>query len=143
MKGILRIRKKNTESLNFSNQKENQPFDGYFSRLIKLIPAEIVSIYILGQNLIPERDKEVLLGFTVICSILLVVIRYQATKEEEESKTQWMAIIISLISFLIFVYSIGSLFELYDLKERWIATLMMAFWVFIIPIIYKGDKSSD
>lgn len=139
MKGTLRIWRSSTDGLNFADDSSHDKGDNYVTRLLKLIPSDILALYIFGQNTIPDENVNALLVFTIVCSVLLVLTRMQLTSEGGGQSPQWAAIFISLISFFIWVYSIGQLFVKLGWHEKWIATLMMAVWVFVVPYIYKGD----
>ena len=54
MKGVLRIRKA-PKGLHFSDNNDDKKIDFYLSRLIKLIPSDILALYVFGENVIPEE----------------------------------------------------------------------------------------
>jgi amino acid transporter len=139
MKGFLRIRKA-PKGLHFSDNNDDKNIDFYLSRLIKLIPSDILALYVFGENLIPEEIMTARVIFAIICLMLVAVSRYQWTKEINSNEPQWPVIVISMISFCIWVYSIGSLFEIAGLQEKWLGSLMIATWVVIVPYIYHGDE---
>nr|WP_294991533.1 hypothetical protein [uncultured Sediminibacterium sp.] len=55
-----------------SNQIQESP---YFERLVKLIPGEIISIYIFGVGVIPAAEKTALWVWPAVCLIFLFWLR--------------------------------------------------------------------
>src|SRR5436190_21380216 len=99
------------------------PAKNYVDRLVKLIPAEIVSVYLVGkagiqaafppgapanatQGFISENAYWI--GWTLFCFIAVIVVRAWATSDSKQGvKPEWPAVGIAAISFLIWVYSLG------------------------------------
>lgn len=127
----------------------------YIARLLKLIPSEVVGLYLAGRSAIESKYpmKEisegagtlkapgawVWVGWTVFCFIGVIAIRAWATSDvQQKTPVEWPAVAIAAASFLIWVYSFGDVFSVatpfwYSL----IATLVVLAWTFAIPLFYR------
>lgn len=141
MKGALRIRAKNHNRLNFGDNLDKDKDDNYFSRLIKLIPAEILTLYTIGHTNIPDDVVWAEVTFGVVCCVMLLISRFNATKDDN-NEPQWAAIFVSLFSFMIWLYVESPIFALLDLQIDWLGTISMAVWTFLVPYFYHGDESA-
>ena len=52
--------------------------DAWLARLVKLVPAEIVAVYLAGRPLAQERYAG---GWPVVCLVLLVIVRAWGTSD--------------------------------------------------------------
>lgn len=136
--GPLRIRKtKKVQGINGATTIEGSP---YFERLLKLIPTEIISIYIFGVGLIPETEKTVLWIWPALCLVMLIVVRLFATRENPSPQSsQSLAVLIASISFLIWLYTLGGIFTTLAFYKSYIGSLAVLVWTFFVPYVYKGD----
>ena len=138
MSAPFRIRRRDVGTRAVSRGKEEGLKD-YLERLMKMIPAEVVGLYLIGSGIIPESQRVGLLVWSIFCLICVVVIRALGTADPEKNQTpQWSAVFISSGAFVIWLYSLGGVFELYDLHVPYIGSLLVLAWTFFVPIIYKG-----
>jgi hypothetical protein len=121
----------------------------YLERLIKLIPGEVISLYLVGKGVISSgNDAQTPLGYWIfwtafsLGAVLLVRIFGTADPKEGES-AQIPAVLISCVSFLVWIYSMGDLFKLLNVYEPKLASLMVLGWSFVVPYFYKGDRSGS
>jgi hypothetical protein len=104
--------------------------------LIKLIPAEVVALYL--------TFKEVAVSFlgvwAAICLLLTVLSRtagsYQAGKP-----VQFVSILIASVSFVLWIYATGGSILSFRLPVNTpgIISVAIGVWTFVIPYFYKGD----
>jgi hypothetical protein len=114
-------------------------FDFYLDRLLKMIPAEVVSLYLVGSGFIPEGQGIVLTIWAVICLIGVVALRaYGTTDPVEKKPPDWVHVAISSIAFVIWVYSLGGPFKAQGLAVPYIGSLLVLAWTFFVPMFYKG-----
>jgi hypothetical protein len=155
---ILRIR--STSAASAANRAAPvNPAKEYLERLVKLIPAEVVGIYLAGKSLIqstysptplleadPNRSTQMtyFLVWTIFCLVAIIVVRIWATKDPQQAKgPQWGAVGIATVSFLVWVYSFGDIFLFYDgVWSGLAAGLLVLAWTFIVPLIYRGDTDA-
>jgi hypothetical protein len=128
---------------------KNDKYNFYFERLVKLIPSEIVGLYLALYATITTangiEDKYANLIF--FGSFILVFIsRLFGTKVTGYNtlsyfKTaQWWSIGISAISFVIWVLAMGHKIPFFGDVDQTLIKILVIFWTFIIPMVYKGEK---
>ncbi len=108
--------------------------DEYLARLVKLIPSEVVALYLAGKQLATTW-----LGvWAVVCFVLVLVARTIGTKEAGKP-VQVIAVVASAVSFVVWVYATGGWFFEWQLPEAGIASVAVLIWTFLVPYLYKGD----
>ena len=113
-----------------------------FGKLVKLIPGEVIGLYLAVAGPIPKEYPVALVVVSLLCLLAVVVARAWQTADPVHHKPpQWGAVGISCLAFAIWLYSIGGPFAAYGLQVPWVATALVAFFVFFIPYLYKGDPS--
>ncbi|MEA3194859.1 MAG: hypothetical protein QOD26_3192 [Betaproteobacteria bacterium] len=116
------------------------PLQSYMDRLIKLIPAEIVSLYLVGIGIIPKEEGTSLIVWGLVCLVLVVIVRAYATSDSAaQLKPQWGAIAVSSVSFVIWIYNMPGPFQVLGWAVPYIGALLVLVWTFIIPFFYKGS----
>jgi hypothetical protein len=120
----------------------------YLARVMKLIPAEIVALYQGCYGIVngavqsnDEFAKSFIGWMPWIALLLLVFVRSWGTRDSTGSwKTvQWGAVLISSISFGVWVVSLGHSIELVGEAKPWIGSLLLIIWPFLVPFFYKGN----
>jgi hypothetical protein len=121
---------------NFKDGRPSQ--DEYLSRLMKLLPGEIVALYTLGAALF--KDDIVGQRFCIAASLVtLLVLRSLATRSNVTGIPQWLSVAISAVSFVIWLFVLGGPVEsVFNYKMSY-AVFAMALWTTIVPVFYKGD----
>ncbi|MBN3882539.1 MAG: hypothetical protein V7K64_32400 [Nostoc sp.] len=120
----------------------------YSERLLKLIPSEVLSLYVavrglwidpLKLNSSPAEGASLsFLDFwPIICIVLLILFRLWGTRLTTDWKTtQLKAVAISAISFVIWVYTLGDDILGWHLPDTRYAATAAIVWVFAIPIFF-------
>lgn len=116
--------------------------DDYLSRLVKLLPAPVVTLDLFGSNIIPTNSS---LGVTAlivwsICCLGLVVLATATftTAPEAKKGPDWIHVGVASVSFIIWLYALGGPFVPFHIVVGFIASLLVAGWTFIVPYFYKG-----
>jgi hypothetical protein len=79
-------------------------FKDYLGRLTKLIPSEIISLYLVGKGII-EENRNLLLFWTVFCLFGVILIRLYGTADPQKNlPPQLIAVFIACISYLVWIY---------------------------------------
>jgi len=149
MRGALRIRRPSevqgmTESAEIS--EESKTPDDYLQRLLKLIPSEIVGIYLIGrQTAIAEEANP---SWALVCLVLVIFFRAWATASERKQRPfykgiQWQAVVASSLSFVIWVHAMGDMIVGLAFFKPWIASLAVLVWGVVIPRIITGDPVDE
>ena len=104
-------------------------------RLVKLVPAEILAVYMAGRIHAAAIDG----AWPLVCLGLLLVIRIWGTHERGRGP-QWSAIAVAAISFLIWVLAIdGRILTLTVSGD--LASLLVLVWTTVAPLIVRGDRA--
>lgn len=114
---------------------------GYTDRLVKLIPGEVVGIYLAGIGIIPSTaPRGVVAGWAFVCLGLVVLARAYATSDNARGvPPEWKAVIISAISFVVWTYTMPGPFQRFGLAVPYIGSLLILVWTFVAPYIYVGE----
>ena len=118
------------------------PMQDYMERLVKLIPAEVVGLYLVGIGIIPTGSEIATAVWAIVCLFLVVLVRAYATGDkaaDPKVTPQWSAVLVSSISFVIWVYNIQGPFQVYHLAVPYVGSLSVLLWTFVVPYFYKGD----
>lgn len=111
----------------------NAPADEYLERLIKLIPAEVVALYLTFK----EVASSWLHIWAWICLGLVVLVRSAGTFTDAK-RVQWRAVIVASVSFVLWVYATGGHLVELSLPTGAIS-VAVGVWTFLVPMFYKGD----
>jgi len=112
---------------------------GYMDRLIKLIPAEVVGIYLVGTGVIPKGEDVSLIVWAIVWLGLVIAVRAYGTSDSvARIPPQWSAVAVSSVSFGIWVYNMPGPFQVLGLAVPYIGSLLVLVWTFLVPIFYKG-----
>jgi hypothetical protein len=128
----LRIRRRAPEGV----AAPGDAIGGWMERLVKLVPAEILAVYLAGRSHAAAIDG----AWPLVCLALLLVIRIWGTHERGRGP-QWSAIAVAAISFLICVLAIdGRILTLVVNSD--LASLLVLVWTTVAPLIVRGDRAS-
>jgi hypothetical protein len=122
----LRIRAKNGTS-----------FEDYVSKLIRLIPAPALGIYLTAKGFIPV---EYLGWWALVCLGVVILFSVWGTHDNnEQPPVQWKAVVIAAIAYIIWVYAMGDHLGNIMLPASWIASVAVILWSGLLPLFYRGD----
>jgi hypothetical protein len=110
--------------------------DEYLQRLVKLVPSEVLALYISFKEV-----ASTWLGiWAAICLVLVLFVRTVGTRQAGKP-IQAIAVVVAMISFILWVYATGGyLFNLpLPSKTPGIISVAVGVWTFLIPYLYKGD----
>ena len=120
-----------------------EPGDPYFSRLVKLVPAEVLTLYI--------AFKVVAAGFpgawALTCLLLVLLVRTVGTKEAGKP-IQWIAVVVACVSFVLWTYATGGHLPWLPLPTdpekvakaaQGAVSVAIGVWTFVVPYFYKGE----
>lgn len=123
----------NTAARSLVVGKPAGPEDPWLARLVKLVPAEIVAVYLAGRPLAQEHYAG---GWPVACLALLVIVRAWGTSDRRGP--QWISVAVSAVSFVLWVYAMGGHFLTYNVDVN-LASLAVLVWTTLVPVLWRGE----
>lgn len=142
MSAPFRIRKPVQKSALPAATASTEGFNAYLERLLKMIPAEVISLYLVGSGLVSAEPPVALTIWAALCLAGLVVIRAYGTADSlRHLPPDWVHVAISAMAFVIWVYSLGGPFASYGLHIPYVGSLLVLAWTFFVPLFYKGPAS--
>ena len=111
------------------------PIDPWLTRVVKLVPAEIVAVYLAGRPLAQERYAGL---WPVACLVLTILVRAFGTSDRRGP--QWLTVLVSAVSFVLWVYATGGHFLTYDVDVN-LAALGVLFWTTLVPVFWRGQPA--
>jgi len=123
-----------------------KPEQDYKSKLLKLIPSEIIAAYMVihgifgGQVIeVGEKDLTNVVGWSVFAALLILTPLYLVKIHNVKSKAQ---ILLTTLSFPVWVYTIGGPFKMAGWYQPQIASCILVVWTLIIPLVIVTGKKS-
>jgi hypothetical protein len=113
--------------------------DPYLTRLVKLVPSEIVTLY-LAFKVTAAGTTLTLAGWAAICLILVICLRTIFTREPGKP-VQWIAVLVATVSFVLWIYATGGYLPYLpvDPQNAGLVSIAIGVWTFVVPFIYKGS----
>ena len=118
-------------------------FNAYMERLVQLIPAEIVALY-LTFHASSDPDGSFALWWPIICVVLVLLVRVVGTLPSGAPVWRfWLcqpiAVGVAAISFVLWIYAIGDKIWNFAVSEPIWVSAGIAIWTIVVPVFYKGD----
>jgi len=140
MASVFRINRPGT--LRAQGAQAGDDFAEYMARLIHLIPAEVLAVYQAIYGILKSPTPSSFLPWLPIVGIALVlIVRIWGTRDQSNSfgTVQWRAVLVAVISFVIWVMTSGQSILGFVLPDLRIGSVLLVLWVFVVPYIYKGQ----
>jgi len=115
--------------------------DTYTSKIIKMIPADIISVYLGVFTIIKNTDAQTshtILQWIVFGAVLLITPFYLWKVAGITSKKQVM---VCTLSFLIWVFSIGGPLDgqmIGGYTVQFLGAIILPVYTLFIPLVYKN-----
>ncbi|PID37107.1 MAG: hypothetical protein CR993_01555 [Rhodobacterales bacterium] len=102
-----------------------------------------MALYLTGRGFALSLADEgagnyAVVGWAVFCTLAVIVVRYLGTRENG-SPPQIPAVVISTLSFLVWIYSIGDVPALYGVYFPSLGALLVMSMAVLAPLVYKGN----
>ena len=111
----------------------------YKSKLLKLIPSEIVAAYLVIEGIIPDERKYI---GTLALSLILLVLVPLYLKQIYKVRRFGQHVFV-MIAFMIWIYSLGGPFKYWNVWEAWIGSSLLILYTLTIPLFYRpGEKTA-
>ncbi len=124
-------------------------FSSYLDRLMKMVPTEVIGLYLVGSGLIPKDQPLAVTIWALVCLAGVVAMRVWGTTDAASGQpTDWMHVGISVVAFIIWLltlgggpFATGGVFAAVHEQTPFLGSLLVLAWTFFAPIFYKGPKS--
>jgi hypothetical protein len=126
-------------------------FSSYLDRLMKMVPTEVIGLYLVGSGIIPHDQPVVLTLWALICLVGVVAMRAWGTADATASPpqpTDWTHVAISAVAFILWIFTMGGgpfttggVFAAAYEQTPYVGSLLVLAWTFFVPIFYKGAAS--
>lgn len=121
-----------------SNEPEEQ-IDGYFDRLLKYIPADVVGLWLTGSGLIRSQAENAsrvsLLWLLFIVGLVLAFFWTRKQTAEVGKPTAWRQILLACGSFFVWVFAIGGPFAEVSFYKPLYGSLLLLIYTSAIPLL--------
>ena len=135
----FRIRKIHSKSVGGPRSRE-EALKMYLDRLMRMIPGEVVGLYLVGSGFIPATNRMILAVWSLVCLAGVIVERLFGTADRKENLgPQWPAVLISSVAFVIWLYSLGGPFAAFGIYLPYVGSLLVLAFTFFVPYIYRGE----
>lgn len=119
--------------------REIKPSEEYLGKLLKLIPSEVVAVYMAIQGFIPEENAK--WGLTIVSLLLFIITPlYMRYTQRVTRSTQ---IVISTLSFVVWLYALGGPFTLWNVQQPWIASALLVLWTTFVPQFFPTTSTNE
>lgn len=110
----------------------------YKDKLVKLIPTEIVGAYMVIAGILPD-DASYSRWVTTVAALILLALTPLYLSKLYGVSDKWQ-ITFTTASFIVWVYSLGGPFRLWDVYIPQIGSAGLILWTLLIPLaIQKGQ----
>lgn len=107
--------------------------DPWLTRLVKLVPAEVVAVYLAGR---PLAQGVLETAWPFVALALVVIVRGWGTADRRGP--QWISVAVSAVSFVLWVLATGGRFGALGLDAN-VAGLAVLVWTTLVPVLWRGD----
>jgi hypothetical protein len=113
--------------------------DGYFDRLLKYIPSDVVGVWLTGSGLIKgEVDDGSRVGLLWLLFVAGLVLSFFWTRKqthEAGKPIEWRQVLLSCGSFLVWVFAIGGPFAELDFYTPILGSIILLIYTAVIPFL--------
>jgi hypothetical protein len=137
--------KKETPGSRPSGQNLNPPdqsaaYDDYYSRLVKLIPSEIIALYLALDGIASAmKQKEILLW--VVFGIAVIGAWFYLGRLANVSKV--VQRLLTILAFALWVYVFGGPFAQLPWYDPGYGKLLLVVYTFFVPMLFKGETGNS
>jgi hypothetical protein len=115
----------------------------YFGRLIKMIPAEVLALYVAIAPLAEKEHIALQISIPLVCLGLVILSRTLGTRRAPDNvKIDPWTVVISSVAFAIWVYALGGPFIALKAYNAVVACILVTVYTTAVPMIYRGDTAA-
>ena len=119
--------------------REVNDTQAYQDKIVKLIPTELVGAYMVLAGIIPASSAKV--GTLVVSIALLILTPLYLWRISKV--TNVVQLVVTTISFAVWVYSLGGPFAAWGIYQSYIASIVLILWTLIIPVVVTAQPQDQ
>ena len=125
--------------------KQTPKEDPYVSKIIKLIPADIISVYLAVFNIVKSNNQNADGNSTlqwIVFGLLLAITPFYLKKVAQINTTK--QIVFCTISFVVWVFSLGGPLDGVSIggyTAQFLGAVFLPIYTLLIPLLYNQTES--
>ena len=132
-------------NLEAANVRAGGQTDAYLERLLKLIPAETVTVYVFIDGILRSALGGAA-NLSKLRTILWIVFAAVAVGNlfylKKAKVTAFTQYLVMTAAFVVWIISLGGPFNLYSWYQPFIGSVVLALFTFLIAPVYRGVSTS-
>jgi len=121
---------------NVSTPAGSTAYDTYYSRLVKLIPSEIIALYLALDGIASAMKQKEILLWVVFGVAVTGAWFYLGRLANVKLLSQRL---LTVLAFVIWVYVFGGPFTHLSWYDPGYGKLLLVVYTFFVPVIFRGE----
>ena len=114
-------------------------YDNYTSRLVKLVPAEVIAFYLALESIVSVMPEKNILMWVIFGLSLVGAWFYLGRMAHVSSPVQRL---LTLVAFTVWVYVTGGPFATLPWYNAAYGKLALVVFTFALPLLYQGQPKT-
>jgi hypothetical protein len=127
-----------TSGQNLKPPVKSAAYDNYYSRLVKLIPSEIIALYLALDGIVSTMPQKKVLLWVVFGISVEGAWIYLSRLANVSNLPQR---ILTVLGFAVWVYVFGGPFALLPWYDANYGKLLLVLYTFFVPLFFKGSQT--
>ena len=122
----------------YESSESAENVDGYSDKLLKYIPADVVSFWLAGNGLVQSQAGEArggVLWLLFVIGFVLTALWTRKLTSEPGRATAWQQIILSCVSFFVWVFAIGGPFSELPFYDPFWSSFLLLVYTAAVPLL--------
>lgn len=123
----------------YDSSASDAKIDGYFDRVLKYIPADVVGLWLTGSGLIQSQSdapsRVGLLWLLFVAGLVFSFFWMRQQTAEPGKPIAWQQILLSCGSFVVWVFAIGGPFSELSFYKPLYGSLLLLVYTTAIPLL--------
>lgn len=123
----------------YESSDSEEKIDGYFDRLLKYIPSDVVGLWLAGSGLIKSQaddgSRAGLLWFLFVVGLVISFFWTRKQTTEAGKPTAWRQIFLSCGAFVVWVFAIGGPFAELSVYKPLYGSLFLLVYTSAVPLL--------
>jgi len=121
--------------------RQIQAKDPFLTKVLKIIPAEIIAAYLAIAGAIPEDDPKTKMILIIVSIFLFWIIPFYLIFLQKVVNV--FQVVVTSLSFPVWIFSIGGPFSYYEFYQNYYGTIALVLWTLLIPFAFIPDDQTS